>query len=352
MKMKNNNASEILSIILFSAMITIPLIGISRAIWIIVIIMLAIMLHRGASIIRKYYYIKRQTSNSNMSAINIDNLQYMNKIKNKFTIGIGVLLIIWLFFASIVIIDAGETGVYSLFGKVKDKELSSGLHLVIPFAKITKMNIKTQDYTMSKSLGEGKRVNADAITSLTKEGLSVDLDITVLYRLNEEKASDVYQTVGTRYDEVILRPAIRTVIRDVIAQYDAKDIYSAKREEAGNAIHERLKNDLESRGIIIEQVLLRNVELPADLAGSIQEKLQAEQEAQKYDFLLEKERKEKERKIIEAEGQRDAQKIINQSLSTNYLYYLYINQLKDLEGTVYVPTSPSTGMPLFRNIGQ
>ncbi len=333
-------------------MITIPLIGISRAIWIIVIIMLAIMLHRGASIIRKYYYIKRQTSNSNMSAINIDNLQYMNKIKNKFTIGIGVLLIIWLFFASIVIIDAGETGVYSLFGKVKDKELSSGLHLVIPFAKITKMNIKTQDYTMSKSLGEGKRVNADAITSLTKEGLSVDLDITVLYRLNEEKASDVYQTVGTRYDEVILRPAIRTVIRDVIAQYDAKDIYSAKREEAGNAIHERLKNDLESRGIIIEQVLLRNVELPADLAGSIQEKLQAEQEAQKYDFLLEKERKEKERKIIEAEGQRDAQKIINQSLSTNYLYYLYINQLKDLEGTVYVPTSPSTGMPLFRNIGQ
>ena len=287
-----------------------------------------------------------------MSAIDIDNIQHMNNIKNKFTIGIGALLIIWLFLASIVIIDAGETGVYSLFGKVKDKELSSGLHLVIPFAKITKMNIKTQDYTMSKSLGEGKRVNADAITSLTKEGLSVDLDITVLYKLNEEKASDVYQTVGTRYDEVILRPAIRTVIRDVIAQYDAKDIYSAKREEAGNAIHERLKNDLESRGIIIEQVLLRNVELPADLAGSIQEKLQAEQEAQKYDFLLEKERKEKERKIIEAEGQRDAQKIINQSLSTNYLYYLYINQLKDLEGTVYVPTSPSTGMPLFRNIGQ
>ncbi len=307
------------------------------------------------AVIAFYFYNKHNkqvANNGNVYTVNVDNLKHMQNLRHKATIGIGVILGLWLLIASIIVVDAGETGVYSLFGRVKDKELSSGLHLVIPFAKVTKMNIKTQDYTMSKAIGEGKRTGADAISALTKEGLSVDLDITVLYRLNEDKASDIYETVGTQYDEVILRPAIRTVIRDVVAQYDAKDIYSAKREEAGNAIHTRLVEDLEERGLIIEQVLLRNVELPTNLAKSIQEKLQAEQEAQKYDFLLDRERKEKERKIIEAEGQRDAQKIINQSLSTNYLYYLYINQLKDLEGTVYVPTGPTTGMPLFRNIGQ
>ena len=109
---------------------------------------------------------------------------------------------------------------------------------------------------------------------------------------------------------------------------------------------------MQPRGIVVEDVLLRNVQLPANLAQSIQEKLQAEQEAQKYDFILEKEKKEKERKIIEAEGQRDAQKIINESLTSNYLYYLYINDLKSRAGTIYVPTNPSTGMPLFRDLGK
>ena len=92
--------------------------------------------------------------------------------------------------------------------------------------------------------------------------------------------------------------------------------------------------------------------LPANLSQAIQEKLQAEQEAEKYDFILDREKKEKERKIIEAEGQRDAQKIINESLTTNYLYYLYISDLKSREGTIYVPTNPSTGMPLFRDLGR
>ena len=282
---------------------------------------------------------------------NKNNLKFMQNPKK---IALLVVLLIfgaWLFFASIIIVDAGETGVYSLFGKVKDQELRSGFHLVIPLARVTKMSIRTEEYTMSIAQGEGKKYGADAITSLTKEGLSVDLDMTVLYHLEEDKASDIYRDVGLSYDEKIIRPTIRTVIRDIIAQYEAKDIYSEKRQEAANNISVNLKSQIEERGIVIEQVLLRNVALPANLANAIQEKLQAEQEAEKYDFILDKEKKEKERKVIEAEGQRDAQKIINESLSTNYLYFLYINQLKDLEGTVYVPTSPSTGMPLFRNIG-
>jgi len=262
------------------------------------------------------------------------------------------ILLLWLFFASIVIVDAGETGVYSLFGKVKDQELRSGFHLVIPLAKVTKMSIRTEEYTMSVITGEGKKTGADAITALTKEGLSVDLDLTVLYRLNEEQATDIYKKVGLNYEEKVIRPSIRTSIRDVIAQYETKDIYSEKREEAAQKILESLKANLESRGIVMEEVLLRNVALPVNLAQAIQDKLQAEQEAEKYDFILVREDKEKQRKIIEAEGQREAQKIINQSLSTNYLYYRYISELKDRQGTIYVPTNPSTGMPLFRDLGR
>ena len=187
-----------------------------------------------------------------------------------------------------VIVDAGQTGVQSLFGKVRDAELSSGFHLKNPFVRITKMPIRTQEYTMSKARGEGDRFGDDAITELNKEGLSVDLDITVLFHIEEEKASDIYRDIGLGYREVIIRPAIRSIIREAIAQYDAKDIYSDKREEATQKIFERIQETFTTRGIEVEEVLVRNVELPTDLAASIEQKLQAEQEAARYDFVLER----------------------------------------------------------------
>ncbi len=267
-------------------------------------------------------------------------------------IGLGILVLIFLIFINAfwVIVDAGETGVQSLFGKVRDTELHSGFHIKNPFVKITKMDIRTQDYTMSITQGEGQKYGSDVITALTKEGLSVDLDITVLYHVIEEKGSDIYRDVGLNYSEIIIRPQVRSVIREVIAEYDAKDIYSEKRQEAALQIFEKLNTKLGPRGIEMEDVLLRHVELPADLAQSIQQKLQSEQEAQRYDFVLEKEQKEAERKRIAAEGQRDAQQIINQSLTSNYLNYLYIQSLENREGTIYVPTNPSTGVPLFRGL--
>ncbi len=298
------------------------------------------------------FFNKLNNNNKNMNeTINLDDLKNKGNFKKLFGGVIIAIAVLWLFFSSIIIIDAGETGVYSLFGRVKDKELSSGFHLVIPLARIHKMTIRTEEYTMSILTGEGKIARDDSIAALTKEGLNVDLDITVLYKLNEEQASDVYKDVGLNYEEKIIRPIIRSSIRGVIAQYEAKELYSEKRQEATQGIADSLKLEIESRGIIIEDVLLRNIQLPTNLANSIQEKLQAEQESQKYEFLLQMEEKEKQRKIIEAEGQKEAQRIINQSLTQNYLYYLYINELKDREGTIYVPTSPSTGMPMFRNLG-
>ncbi|MCK5061494.1 prohibitin family protein [Candidatus Parcubacteria bacterium] len=318
-------------------------------------------------IIAAIFFIFKRVGNLNIKNINLSNLSKLKnmanpidieklakekKFKHAFLTIVLLFFVVWLFFASIQIVDAGETGVYSLFGKVKDQELSSGFHLVIPLAKVTRMSIRTEEYTMSIVQGEGQRYGSDVITALTKEGLNVDLDMTVLYSLQEEKASDVYRELGLTYDEKIIRPTIRTSIRDIIAQYEAKDIYSEKREEAAGEIQEQLANELNERGINIESVLLRNVVLPPNLAKAIQEKLEAEQEAEKYDFILAKEKKEKERRVIEAEGRRDSQRIINESLSTNYLYFLYINELKDREGTIYVPTNPSTGMPLFRELGR
>lgn len=284
--------------------------------------------------------------------INVDPSSFLKKSKGLFWLIVVIVVLIIIAPMSFVVVDAGETGVYSLFGKVRDKEMSSGFHLKNPLAKVNKMTTRTQEYTMSIMTGEGKKMGADSITALTKEGLNVDLDITVLYHLDEKNASNVYEDVGLDYEDKIIRPEIRSSIREVIAQYEAKEIYSSKRQEAAIKIKEELGGKLDPRGIVLEDILLRNVQLPANLAQSIQEKLQAEQESQKYEFILEKEEKEKRRKIIEAEGQRDAQTIINESLSDKYLNYLYVQNLESREGTIYVPTDPTSGLPMFKGIGQ
>lgn len=344
---KRSKLGEILPIILFVIFFIMPILGKNGVFLVLIGLAVFYIINK-----LKNQNITNLNSDSFKDAIDLGKINSMNNIKKISTSVVVVILGLWLFFSSIVIVDAGETGVYSLFGKVKDSELKSGFHLVIPLARVTRMSTRTEEYTMSKMSTEGKKTGDDSITALTKEGLEVSLDITVFYHLDENQASDVYKNVGENFEEKIVRPEIRSTIREVTAQFDAKGMYSDKREEANGLILSQLKEKLDKRGIIVEDTLLRNVSLPANLAQSIQEKLQAEQEAQKYEFILQKEMKEKERKIIEAEGQRDAQKIISEGLSTNYLYYVYINQLKDRQGTIYVPTGATTGMPLFSNIGK
>lgn len=273
-----------------------------------------------------------------------------NNMMKKVWLGIGAVVVLLVLISAIKVIPAGNTGVLHLFGKVNETELKSGFHLINPLAQVEKMNIQTQEYTMSIAQGEGKRFGSDAIASLTKEGLSVDLDLTVLFRLDESSASDVYKDIGVEYEEKLIRPTVRSVIRAITANYVAADIYSEKRTEVATGILEKTKADLEDRGIIVEDVLLRNVALPQRISDSISEKLAAEQESQRYDFVLEKETKEADRKRIEAAGQRDAQQIIAEGLTQSYLQYLYLQNLKDLDGTIYVPTNPNSGVPLFRGL--
>lgn len=267
------------------------------------------------------------------------------------TIFIGIIIIIAVIFTlTITVVPAGNVGVMDFFGKVSDQELSPGIQFKIPFSRVIPFSIQTQDYTMTGRIGEGQVTSDDSISALTKEGLTVGLDITTLYHLDVNNAPRIYKEIGRNYETKILRPSIRSVIREVVARYQAEDLYSEKRAEAVEKILESLKNKTENRGIVLEQVLLRNVILPAKLADSIEEKLKAEQESKRFDFVLEKEKKEAERKRLEAAGQRDAQKIINESLTDRYLEYLYIRELKDRQGTIYVPVNPQNGLPMFKGL--
>lgn len=291
-----------------------------------------------------------KNTSMNMNNTHIPTTQIVGKLRSMGTWLVMGIIAVVILIKSITVVSTGETVVLSLFGKVYNDEISSGIHLINPLAKATSMSIRTEEYTMSVTRGEGQRQGADAISALTNEGLMVDLDITVIYHLLEDQASEVYRTLGLSYQEKIIRPEIRSTIREVIAQYDAKAIYSDKRAEVQDGIRNQLIETLKTRGIVVEKVLLRNVTLPQKLADSIQEKLRAEQESQRYDFVLEKEKKEAERKEIEAGGQREAQSIITESLTPRYLQYLYINELKEREGTIYVPVSSANGLPLFRGV--
>ena len=265
----------------------------------------------------------------------------------------AVIVLVVVLFLSIVTIPAGHVGVYNLFGVVDDTEWQPGLHFKNPLASVDKMSVKTQEYTMTFTKGEGAKHGSDVISSLTKEGLSVDLDMTILYRLNPTYASDVYQTIGKNYVGVIVRPQIRTVIREVVAKYEAKQLYSEDRQAVALEIAQELEPELLSRGIILERVLIRHIQLPAQLTTSIEDKLVAEQNAEKYVFVLQQEEREAERKIIEAQGIKNSTMIVQEGLASSpeYLTYLWLQKLENHESVVYVMEG-NMGLPIFKNIDE
>jgi len=260
----------------------------------------------------------------------------------------GLLIFFFVFF--VAIIDAGTVGVVSTFGRVSDTPLMPGFNLKNPFSEIILMSTRKEEYTMSRALEEGVRRGDDSIEALTRDGLTIKLDVTVLYRLNPDQAPRVYRELGEDYTEKLIRPQIRSQIREVASQFEVVEIYSNKRTEVQDSLFHELLGALEKHGITLEEVLLRDVVLPESLKDSIALKLSAQQEAEQLDFEIEKTKKEAERKVIEAQGQRDAQRIIGESLTPAYLQYLYIQGLENRDGTIYVPTNPENGLPLFRGL--
>jgi regulator of protease activity HflC (stomatin/prohibitin superfamily) len=277
----------------------------------------------------------------------------MDVIKQKarakgMSIGIAIVVILlFLIFNPITIIPAGHVGVKVLFGKVSQNIITEGLHIVNPLLSIKKISIRTQEYTMSIAEREGRVRGDDSITGLTKEGLSVLLDLTVWYRVVPEQAPNLYQKVGPDYEAIILRPTVRTAARNVIALYEAKDIYSEKRAEATMRLTTMMNEEIGGRGVEVEKVLIRNVTLPPQLTKAIEDKLAAEQQAQKMVFVLQKEQQEAQRKEIEAKGIAGAQRVIANSLTTAYLQWYYVNTMKDL---VDAPNNTTILMPFDQKI--
>jgi regulator of protease activity HflC (stomatin/prohibitin superfamily) len=244
---------------------------------------------------------------------------------------VGVVLILLGIFSSMFKqIDAGKVGVQSLYGSVQSDVLESGLHVINPLLDITTFDIQTQNYTMSAIHSEGAQEGDDAIRVLSNDGLEVVIDLTVLYRVIPNDAPKILKGIGENYTDKIVRPVTRTRIRDNAVYYDAVALYSTKREEFQQRIFKSIETDFKKRGLILEQLLIRNINLPASVKTTIESKINAEQDAQKMTFVLQKEKQEAERKRVEAQGIADYQRIISTGLSDKQLQYEQIKAQKEL----------------------
>lgn len=232
--------------------------------------------------------------------------------------------------ASITQIDVGHVGIKKLFGRVQPDVLYSGLHLINPFLEIVEVDTRTQNYTMSGVNDEGTKSGDDAIRVLSADGLEVTIDLTVLYRIIPADAPRLLKETGLDYNDKVVRPVSRTKIRDNAVYYDAVALYSSKRDEFQARIYKGIDDEFKKRGLLLENLLVRNITLPTSVKNAIEAKINAEQDAQKMQFVLQKEHQEAERKRVEAHGIADYQRIINESLTDKQLQYEQIKVMRDL----------------------
>jgi len=241
-----------------------------------------------------------------------------------------VLVAIGVATAAIRIIPPGNVGVQILFGKVNNKVLYEGLNFVNPLIEIYQANIRTQNYTMSQGAEEGMQQSDDAITILSNDGLNVNVDITILYRINPIEAPNIYRNLGPNYERVIARPVVRTGIRNSAAQFKAIDIFADKRQQFEDNIRATIQDTLTQRGFILDQILVRKIDLPLSVKESIERKITAIQEAERMEFVLDKERQEADRRRVEAQGIADAQLILDKGLTPRVLSFETIQMQKAL----------------------
>ncbi|MFZ0281269.1 MAG: prohibitin family protein [Bacteroidales bacterium] len=238
-----------------------------------------------------------------------------------------IAIVIGITSASVVQVEPGQVGVQKLFGKVSDRILESGLNIINPLVKVVMFDVRTENYTMSAVRDEGTTQGDDAIRVLSADGLEVIVDLTVLYRVIPAAAPRILKEVGIDYRNVLVRPICRTKIRDNAVYYDAVALYSTKRDEFQSRIFSTIEENLKERGLMLEQLLVRNITLPESVKAAIESKINAEQEAQKMTFVLQKERQEAERKRVEAQGIADYQKILSTGLSDRLLQYEMIKAI-------------------------
>jgi prohibitin 1 len=248
------------------------------------------------------------------------------------------ILILFLLLRAARVVPAGHVGVVDLFGKVRAEALASGLHLVNPLANVHRMSIQTSEVK-------------ETMDTPSSEGLIVHLDVSILYHLDSSKAPEVYRTIGSDYESVLVKPNVRSAVREVTSSYEAKALYSPEREKMSAEINQHIVAAIQPRGVVVERMLLRDVALPPRVQQAIQEKLSAEQEAARMQFVLQKEKQEAERKKIEAEGISNFQKIVTEGINENLLKWKGIEATKELalssNAKVVVIGAGKEGLPLI-----
>ena len=237
---------------------------------------------------------------------------------------------LYLLSASITIIEPGYVGVPVTFGTVGSQSLPAGLHPIFFLTDVYKMSIQTKDYTMSSAKNEGNKTGDDAVATLSRDQLILKFDVTVWYHLDPSRAITVYSNIGLTYEEIIVRPAIRTALVNAATKFDASDVMSLQRDAYTKMVTDILLQELSGKGVVLDNVLIRNVEPPITVSDAIAAKLKASQEAQQMEYTIQYAQKEAQRKAIEAQGISNAQKIIGNGLTQNYLQWYYISQLKDV----------------------
>ncbi len=259
--------------------------------------------------------------------------------------------------SAVTVIPAGHVGVPVVLGSVSEASLEQGLNPKNPFANIVKFSVRVQTYTMASAEGG----SSDPITALSSDGMRMPLDVTVAYRLVGSDAPWVYEKLGYDYQHKIIRTAARTAVREAVSKFTSQEAYATKREEMASVMEDQLRarlSDLlmqqgfEGQAIMIEQVMLRNVDLPARVKDAIEEKLSAEQESLKMAFILDRERQEAERKRIEAAGIRDFQAIVREGIDDKLLRWKGIEATKDLAespNAKIVIVGGKDGLPLILN---
>lgn len=253
-------------------------------------------------------------------------------------IGAAVFVLVVVLFASIARVPAGHVGVLTLFGRVTGQVLGEGIHLVNPFKANSVMSVRSQEVKESAAVP-------------SQEGLVMALDVSLIFRLKADRAADVFQRIGPRYVSVIVEPMLRSTIRSVTASHTANALYSSERERVAQQMIAEMRKELDKRGIEVENMLLRDIQLPQTLKAAIEAKQQAEQESLAMSFRLQREKQEADRKRIEAEGIRDFQRTVQQGISDQLLTWKGIEATETLARSpntkVVVIGNPKSGMPLI-----
>jgi prohibitin 1 len=255
-------------------------------------------------------------------------------------VGMLVLLVAAIIFASsaTACVKTGHVGIVSVFGRVTGTALSEGIHIVNPLSTVTELSIKTQEIKEKAAVP-------------SKEGLIMGLEASILYHLDPAQAATVYQQVGPTFAEVLLIPNFRSAIRAITAGNTAASLYSDGREQIAQQILEDVRRQVAPRGIVVENVLLRDLQLPESLKHAIEAKQQAQQEAQRMEFVLQREKQEAERKRVEAAGIKDFQDIVSQGISDKLLQWKGIEAtlelVKSQNAKIIVVGNSKNGLPLL-----